>query len=36
MGQGGLVKRYPHVPGVDFAGTGPSIDIASCSRWATR
>jgi acrylyl-CoA reductase (NADPH) len=20
-GQGGLVKRYPHVPGVDFAGT---------------
>lgn len=21
MGQGGLVKKYPHVPGIDFAGT---------------
>ena len=25
-GQGGLVRNYPHVPGIDFAGTVESSD----------
>ena len=30
MGQGGLVRAWPHVPGIDFAGT---VEASSHPRW---
>lgn len=31
-GQGGLVRKYPHVPGIDFAGTVESSDSGEFAR----
>ena len=30
---GGLVRTYPHVPGIDFAGTVESFGRSSLRRW---
>ena len=36
QGIGRLVRKYPHVPGIDFAGTVERSDVAAASAPATR